>query len=107
MATPSSVYQPSSRHFPSELPAVTYPGHFETRRVSGRGFFDWKSNAYYLSESLCRASIGLEEIDEQLWRVYFGSTVIGLLCDRRPELGLIFPGSKALQQLLPMYPDTV
>lgn len=41
--TPASVYEPSSRPFPSKLQAPEYPAHFEVRKVSTNGGIRWSS----------------------------------------------------------------
>lgn len=107
MQTPSSVYRVSSRRYPAQLPPLNYPGHFERRCVSAKGFFEWNSRRYFLSESLGRHCIGLEEVDDGLWRVYFGCRFIALLSDGQTPPSLVFPGSKALEELSPMSPDNL
>ncbi|MEE8162028.1 MAG: integrase core domain-containing protein, partial [Acidobacteriota bacterium] len=35
--TPAEVHRPSLRAYPSRLPPVEYPGHWESRRVGPKG----------------------------------------------------------------------
>ncbi len=106
-ATPASVYVRSPRQFPSQLPALDYPGHFETRRVALRGEFTFRAHSFFVSEAFIGEPVGLEEIDEGLWAVRFGTTWLGWIWEQRTELGLIRPGSKAHVHLLPMYPNNL
>jgi len=71
---PASCYQPSPRALPSRLPPVEYPGHLEVRRVSACGTISWLGRPVYLTEVLAGEDLGLEEVDDAIWLVYFGST---------------------------------
>jgi putative transposase len=74
---PAEVYEASPRRFPSRLPAPEYPGHWEVRRVLPNGGFRWRSAFVFLSSVLVGHDIGLEEVDDGLWSVYFGPMPIG------------------------------
>ena len=51
-ATPASRYRPSPRPFPSRLPPIAYPAHFETRLMSRNGGFRWGHKRVPLSHLL-------------------------------------------------------
>lgn len=80
---PASVYTPSPRPFPSKLPPVEYPSHFEVRRVSRCGGFRWKCKWIRASSALEEDYIGFEEIDNGLYNVYFSFVLIGKFDERR------------------------
>lgn len=80
--TPGSVYKPSSRQFPSRLPNVEYPDHFEKRLVSRNGGFRWASERVPITHVLEGQYIGLEEVDEGKWDVYFGHVRLGQMDER-------------------------
>jgi transposase InsO family protein len=82
MQTPASVYVPSPRPMPSKLPELEYPDRFEVRYVSANGGFRWKSNWVCISHVLEGEHIGLEEIDDGVWNVYFGPVRLGRLLER-------------------------
>jgi hypothetical protein len=42
--TPASIYAPSPRSFPSELPDLEYPDGQELRRVQRNGTFRWRKS---------------------------------------------------------------
>lgn len=105
MATPSSAYQRSDRRLPSELPEIVYPGHLEIRIISRHGELRWNRRTYYVSEAFTGERLGLEEMDEGLWDLRFGTKWLGYIWEAHPELGLIRPGSRAHEQLLPMCPN--
>lgn len=88
-ATPSMVYAPSTRPWPSRLPEVSYPGHFDVRRVTSNGSMKWRNRAISVSIVLAGEVIGLEERADGEWAVYFGPVRLGTLDERR---GRIVPG---------------
>ena len=105
MQTPAALFKPSKSRLPRELAPIVYPGHMEVRRVYPKGYLRWNKRSFYICEPLARQPVGLEEVDEGLWSVLFGDAWLGYIWLERPELGLIRPGSRAYEQLLPMYPD--
>ena len=107
MNTPSSVYRCSPRRLPRTVPATTYPGHFEIRVVYQGGEIRFRNYAYFVSEAFAGQLLGLEEFDEGIWAVRFGTLWLGWLWEQQNHLGLIRPGSKAHEHLLPICPDDV
>jgi transposase InsO family protein len=103
MQTPRAVYAPSHRRMPTEQ-APQYPRYFEVRTVARDGTLRWNARAVFISEALVREPIGIEELDDGVHRVTYGSLLLGFLLDRRSELGLIHPHSTRLEKLLPMSP---
>jgi transposase InsO family protein len=75
--TPASLYVPSHRPFPNRLPQPEYPGHFEVRRVSRNGGIRWKTSWVNISHSLLEEYVGLEEVDDGVWSLYFGPVLLG------------------------------
>ena len=76
---PASAYQPSTRPFPTKLPPLDYPAHFEVRKVSYNGGIRWHSAWINVSHLLGGEWIGLDEIADGIWAVYFGPVSIGWL----------------------------
>jgi putative transposase len=72
MNTPAGFYEPSPRPMPSKLPPLDYPGHFEVRYVSFNGGIRWKRDWVNVSIVCAGEYVGLEEIDNGIWNVYFG-----------------------------------
>jgi putative transposase len=68
---PATLYHPSARPLPGRLPAVEYPGHFERRRISEGGTFSWQSQSVFLTRALTDEHVGLEEVDDGIWTIYF------------------------------------
>ena len=66
---------------PSKLPPLDYPGHFEVRYVSFNGGNRWKRDWVNVSIVCAGEYVGLEEIDNGIWNVYFGSLKLGRLLE--------------------------
>lgn len=73
---PCEFYRCSNRPYPSRLPPIEYPGHFELRRVHHTGDFKWQSRALFLSSVLAGETIGLEEVEDGVWSIYFTSHLL-------------------------------
>ena len=80
--TPGSVYQPSPRALPRTLAPLEYPGHFEVRLVSRNSGIHWKKHWVCVTHTLAGEYVGLEEVDEGLWDVYFGPVKLGRMNER-------------------------
>ena len=80
--TPAELYVPSPRPYPTRLPPIEYPTHFEVRKVSDNGGIRWAHRWVNVSVILAAEYIGLEEIDDGLWHVYFGTHLLGYLHDQ-------------------------
>ncbi len=76
---PASVYELSTRPFPSRLHTPEYPAHFEIRKVSTNGGIRWYSDWVNVSHLLGGEHIGLEQIHNDIWAVHFGPVALGWL----------------------------
>jgi transposase InsO family protein len=76
-ATPASLYTRSPRLYPSMLPPLQYPAHFEVRLVSANGGIRWLHDWVNVSHVLAGEYVGLEEIDAGEWDLYFGRLRLG------------------------------
>lgn len=80
---PSQVYKPSLKEYPSKIPTVEYPRHFEVRLISANKCLSWKQRAIPVSSLLIHEYIGLEEIMDGIWAVYFSWKRLGFLDEKR------------------------
>jgi putative transposase len=78
---PGDLYRPSFRSLPAQLPVIEYPGHFEVRRVTD-GAFSWHSHRVFLTHVLTGELVGLAEVDDGVWTVYFCHQPIGRFDER-------------------------
>ncbi len=100
--SPSTRYTASDHHYPSQRPQVEYPGHFEVRRVSKTGGIRFKCNRskganqprLSISHVLTGEYVGMEEVDDGVWNLYFGPLPLGRFCQREPKLCGAHPGNR-------------
>jgi hypothetical protein len=78
-ATPASSYVPSLRAYPPKLPPLEYPAHFRVERAYPNGVISFRETQWYLSNCLAGELIGLEEVDDDRWKVHFGPLELGML----------------------------
>lgn len=82
-ALPSDLYRSSPRPYPRRLEPVTYPDHFELRRVSRNGGIKWFDQWVNVSHLLAEENIGMEEVDAGLFDVYFGPVWLGRFVEEK------------------------
>jgi transposase InsO family protein len=82
MATPVSLYLPSPRPYPAKIEPPAYPAHFEVRRVSRNNGIRWSTSWVNISSTLREEYVGLEEVDDGLWSVWFGPVLLGRFDER-------------------------
>lgn len=80
--TPALHYTRSPRVYPERLPELHYPDYYDVRTVSANGVVYWRNKMVYVSHLLKAENVGLEEIDDGLWRVYFGPVTLGQFDER-------------------------
>ena len=83
---PASLYRPSDRAYPSQLPEIEYPSSFPRRQVGKRGEIYWRGARIFVSEVLYREPLGLEAIADGVYRVWFCSLELGTFDERRGKL---------------------
>ena len=86
MQTPDSLYERSTREMPARLPPLEYPDRFETRYVSANGGIRWNSEWVCVSTVCAGEYVGLEEIDNGVWNVYFGALKLGRFLERHMRI---------------------
>lgn len=84
--TPAELYRCSPRPYPARLPEPKYPGHFEWRRISHAGELRWHSRHLFLGSVFAGELIGLEEIDDGVWSVYFAHHLLARLDEQLGRL---------------------
>lgn len=73
---PRALRTPSPRSHPALLQPLAHPGHFVVKRVTGAGTIRFKHRLLFLSHALASHLVGLEEIDDGLSSLYFGSVLL-------------------------------
>jgi putative transposase len=79
MDTPSDHYRPSSRQYIEQPGPVEYPPHFEVRFVAQDSAIRWRNRKVFVSHVLTHQPVGLEQVAEAVWSVYYGPVHLGWL----------------------------
>jgi transposase InsO family protein len=82
---PGSVYAASPREYREPGP-VEYPADMEVRSVKGNGVFNWRGQVVLLGEALGRERVGLAEVADGCWAVYFCRQPLGIVDERRRKV---------------------
>jgi len=77
MQRPAQLYRPSTRAFPRRVEPYDYPSHFLVRRVSRDGTIRMFRNQIFVSNTLHDDFVGLEEIDDGVFDLFFCFYQIG------------------------------
>jgi putative transposase len=77
MKRPEELYQASGRSMPERLETYDYPEHFLVRRVSRAGTIRVLHNQIFVSNTLHEDYVGLEEVDDGVYDLYFCFYQIG------------------------------
>lgn len=81
MEVPATRYQPSQRRLPNEVKLWDYPEGWIRRWVKGNGEISWRGERRFVGEAFVRDYVGLKPVRKGVWRVYFGTKLVGELHD--------------------------
>jgi len=85
LKTPAECYAGSPRPYPSRIEEPEYPAHYQVRRVAN-GQIRWRRQKVFAGKGLNGERIGLEQIGDRLWRVWFSFYELGELDEREGRL---------------------
>ena len=77
MKRPAEVYRPSRRTLPRRIEPYDYPGHYLVRKVSRAGTIRVLRRQIFVSNTLQEDYVGLEEVDDGVYDLYFCFYQIG------------------------------
>ena len=83
---PAEVYRPSPRLYPLALPEMIYPDNMQVRWVKAQGDISWKARHVYLTKALAGELVGLRQVDQDFWDIYFGPLRLAQLDTARKRL---------------------
>jgi len=86
MKTPASLYQTSSRLYPSKLPKIEYDSWLTVRKVMPSGGIKWRDHYYYVSQALAGEPVGLKQISDTIWEVWFSFLHLGILDETKGKV---------------------
>jgi len=83
---PADLIQPCKRTYPRKLPSVEYPLNYEVRSVRSRGEIKWGSHRPFIGQSLIGERVGLVEIADGIWSIYFSTIELGRYDQRTKKI---------------------
>ena len=86
MKTPASLYAPSRRLFPEKLVPLEYDSFLTVRRVMNSGCIKWKGEFIYISQALAGQQLGLKQIGENTWQLWFSFYPLGILEEKTKKV---------------------
>jgi hypothetical protein len=91
--TPASHYRASERYWPGRVREIEYPGDWERRQIMDGGQIRWSGDRVFVAHALEGERVGLEQIDNQQWRVWFSFYQIGMLDTKKLKIRRAEPQS--------------
>jgi len=86
MQRPAEVYRSSRRALPRRIEPYDYPGHYLVRKVSRGGTIRMLRKQIFVSNTLQEDYVGLEEVDDGVYDLYFCFYQIGRYDWRRNKI---------------------
>lgn len=83
MKTPGALYTSSPRELPERIEPPSYPGHCHVRRLRGNGMLYFRNHAFFVSELLIGEEVGLEEVADGVWSIYYYDLLLARLDERK------------------------
>jgi transposase InsO family protein len=74
---PAEIYAPSPRELPWRRTEPEYAAHVQSYRTSADGSFMWRGRRLRLNSCLDREVVGVEQVDDCHYDVYFGPVRLG------------------------------
>lgn len=81
MSTPAELYETSSTPL-GDAQSPSYPGHYEVFRIQKKGHFRWKGTDVLVGAAFYSEPVGLVEVEDDQWLVYYGDLALGILDGR-------------------------
>ena len=76
---PAALFARSAREYPERVPDPEYPLYWERRRVRRDGSLKFQGRQPHLSEALAGEAVGLVEVEEELWQIWFCDYKVAVL----------------------------
>ena len=83
---PCEHYKPSARSYPKRLKKIEYDNSLEVRHICRNGHFMFKNHDFFLSKLLAEHAIGLKEVADGYWKIYFSFQTIGTIDMRKNKI---------------------
>lgn len=88
MQTPASIYEASKIKYPEKISKYIYPDGVDKRMVTKTGGLRWKKTDYVMiSNALYGKDVGMENIGNGIWRIYYRHVFLGYFDENKKERG--------------------
>lgn len=84
--TPCDFYQPSKQKYPRKLPKPEYDIGCEIRNVCSNGRIYFRNKEFFITKLLANEPVGLKEIEDGYWSIYFSFFQLGILDIRKNKI---------------------
>jgi len=85
LETPSSIYKKSKRAFRQKIRPYDYPYNYVKLKVTKNGSIRWGAYHWvFISNALTRKYVGLEELGNGIWNVYYRHVLLGMFDSKIP-----------------------
>ena len=78
---PGKSYYDSPRPYPLIIPKIEYPDYMKIRKIHHQGDLRWRGRQIYFSKTLAREDVGLKQVDERFYDIYFDNIKLATLDD--------------------------
>ena len=72
--------------YPAILPPIDYPSHFVIKAITAAGTIRLGDRLYFLSNALRHYLVGLEEVDNGIWSIFFCHVLLARINERAGTL---------------------
>lgn len=84
---PAALYEPSGRPYRRRPPPIeAYCDDWQTRKVRAGGQMKWRGKDVRVSDALAGERVGLEPVDDGLWRIYYSDIALGIFDERQGKV---------------------
>jgi hypothetical protein len=88
---PRAHYESSLRTMPESLRAPDYGPDFAVRLVTSSGRFSWQNAKLRLTTLLSGQPVGLKQLDDDEWELFYGPVMLGYVLTRDGKTRLTPP----------------
>jgi transposase InsO family protein len=100
MQVPADIYVSSPRPYPLILPELPYPDNYAIRQVRTNGDIKWRGKHIFLSEILTGEPVGICQIDDRYFAIYYGPVPLAILDEHNKSLLASKDAAPHLKQLM-------
>jgi hypothetical protein len=86
---PGKVYVRSNRDYPRRLPEPEYPSWYSSVTLKSEGHLNLLGTRYFISTALEYERVGIVEVEDRCFEIYFFNRLLGRIHTAHPELGFI------------------